>query len=175
MTRLILITGCSGGGKSTLLGALQAAGYRTVPEPGRRIVAQELRGTGSALPWVDMAAFARRALAQSRTDLASARMAPGPVFFDRGLIDAAVALDHAAAIPLHDTLGAESPYDNPVFLAPPWPQIFANDPERRHDLTSAIAEYDRIAAALHRLGHRVSILPKAPVQARLEFVLNALA
>ena len=72
MTRLVLITGCSGGGKSTLLEALAERGHRVVEEPGRRIVAEELAGSGNALPWVDLAAFARRALAMARDDLDAA-------------------------------------------------------------------------------------------------------
>lgn len=174
MTRLILITGCSGGGKSTLLDALHAAGHPTVPEPGRRIVAQEQAGSGAALPWVDMAAFARRAVAMSRADLARARAIPGTVFFDRGLIDAAVALEQATGVPIRETLGPAPAYDDPVFLAPPWPEIFATDAQRRHDLAAATGEYQRLAAALHDLGRRVCLLPQMPVQHRVEFVLETL-
>jgi predicted ATPase len=59
--RFVVISGCSGGGKSTLLNELGRRGYATVGEPGRRIIKQELRGEGFALPWVDEIAFARRA------------------------------------------------------------------------------------------------------------------
>ncbi|AGS22261.1 P-loop NTPase domain-containing protein [Rhizobium etli bv. mimosae str. Mim1] len=62
MNRLILISGCSPGGKSTLLVDLGHRGHGIGEEPGRRIVKQELEGDGTALPWVDMAAFARRAI-----------------------------------------------------------------------------------------------------------------
>lgn len=60
MTGRFLITGCSGGGKSTLLDALAQRGYATVPERGRRIVAE-----AGPMPWDDPAGFARliRALA----------------------------------------------------------------------------------------------------------------
>ncbi|HLQ17644.1 MAG TPA: AAA family ATPase [Tabrizicola sp.] len=173
MQRRILITGCSGGGKSTLLAALAAAGHATVPEPGRRIVAEELAGDGSALPWVNPAAFARRALALARADLAAATGAL--VFFDRGLIDAAVALLHIEGIPLTVSLGGPSPYTDPVFLTPPWPELFATDPERQHGLDDALAEYARIAHALPALGHRVMMLPKCPIAERVAFVLNTLS
>jgi predicted ATPase len=56
--RFVLITGCSGGGKSTLLAELHARGHHVVEEPGRRIVKQELKAGGQALPWVDEIAFA---------------------------------------------------------------------------------------------------------------------
>ena len=58
--RFVVISGCSGGGKSTLLSELGRRGYGTVEEPGRRIVREEMLGEGSALPWTDATAFARR-------------------------------------------------------------------------------------------------------------------
>ena len=173
MQRRILITGCSGGGKSTLLAALSEAGHATVPEPGRRIVAEARAGDGAALPWVNPAAFARRALDLARADLRAAR--GDPVFFDRGLIDAAVALDHLEGIPLDLSLGGPSPYAHPVFLAPPWPEIYATDPERQHGFDEAVAEFDRLALALPALGHRVVMLPKLPVADRVAFVLHTLS
>ena len=87
-----MISGCSGGGKSTLLAELAGRGYAVVEEPGRRIVQEELAGSGAALPWVDAAAFARRAITVALADRMAARRLNGWVFFDRGLIDAAAAL-----------------------------------------------------------------------------------
>ncbi len=63
MNRFVVISGCSGGGKSTLLAELGSRGYPILEEPGRRIIREEMRSNGSALPWVDLAAFLRRAIA----------------------------------------------------------------------------------------------------------------
>ena len=172
MTRLILITGCSGGGKSTLLEALNSAGHAVVAEPGRRIVAEETARGGAALPWIDMAAFARRAVERSKSDLLEAQKGSGLVFFDRGLIDAAVALHHVEGIPLEDTLEGSRPYSNPVFLAPPWPELFENDRQRRHGFDDAGAEYERLEQALRQLDYRTVLRPREPVEKRLQFVLN---
>lgn len=171
---LLLITGCSGGGKSTLVQALAAHGYATVEEPGRRIVAEEEAGDGAALPWVDMRAFARRAVRMARDDLAGIQAHTGPVFFDRGLVDAAVALNHSAGVPLQDSMLDAEVYDDPVFVAPPWPDIFCQDEARRHDLNQATAEYARILSALDALGHKHVMLPKRPVADRVKFVLGTL-
>jgi predicted ATPase len=78
-------------------------------------------------------------------DLQAADPAGGWVFFDRGLVDAAVALAHAIGqpIPIGDpTLRA---YHRQVFLAPPWPRIYLNDNQRRHTLAAAAAECNRLA------------------------------
>ena len=171
----ILVTGCSGGGKSTLLAALAAAGHRVVAEPGRRIVAEERAGTGAALPWIDPGGFARRALAMARADLAAVADHPGPVFFDRGVVDAAVALAQASGLPLPDILGPGRAYADRVFVAPPWPEIYGRDADRRHGLAEALAEYERVTHALAALGHTGVELPKAPVADRVAFVLRDIA
>ncbi|EBA07289.1 AAA family ATPase [Sagittula stellata] len=169
--RFILLTGCSGGGKSTLLEALAARGFATVPEPGRRIVAEEMAGDGRALPWVDMTAFAGRAVAMARQDLDAARHLEGPVFFDRGLIDAAVALEHAGGPPLRETLGAAQVYAQEVLVVPPWPEIFAGDGERKHGFDAAEQEHWRIVEALGALGQTVREVPRVSVAERVAFVL----
>jgi predicted ATPase len=71
MNNYATISGCSGGGKSTLLGELRRRGFATIDEPGRRIVAEELRRGGSALPWLHAVAFARRAIAMSLANRAA--------------------------------------------------------------------------------------------------------
>lgn len=132
--RHVILSGCSGGGKSTLLAELGRRGFDIVEEPGRRIVAEEQRGTGAALPWVNLEAFARRAIALSLADRARVAGSDRWVFFDRGLIDAAVALDHAAGVPLAETLYGHPRFHPKVFLTPPWPEIYGTDGERRHAL-----------------------------------------
>lgn len=167
--RFHLITKCSGGGKSTMLAALAKAGFSTVPEPGRRIVRAAQAGHGAALPWVDPEAFARQALAMARDDLARAAALPGPVLFDRGVLDAAVAFAHLTGTPLSDAL-PDWPYARRVVLAPPWPALFASDAERRHDLSEAVAEYERLAGALSDLGLETIVLPRVSVAERCAFV-----
>jgi predicted ATPase len=175
MNQFVVISGCSGAGKSTLLAALARRGHAVVEEPGRRIVRQELDSGGSALPWVDAAAFARRAIDLSLADLAAARGATGWVFFDRGLIDAELALRDATAQPSAEASGGARHYHQRVFLAPPWPEIFRQDPERRHGYDSAVVEYERLAATYPALGYKIIVLPKIAVEARAGFVIATLA
>ncbi|RDE06377.1 AAA family ATPase [Sphingomonas aracearum] len=172
--RHVLLSGCSGGGKSTLLAELARQGSATVPEPGRRIVAEELLGSGSALPWVDLAAFAARALDMAAEDRQKATSARTWTFFDRGLIDAAVALQHATGAPVAETLAAFPRYHRRVFLTPPWPEIFTRDRERRQDLDEAVAEYDRLLSAINALGYHVTVLPRTSVEERVRFILERL-
>jgi len=53
---VVTISGCSSGGKSTLLAGLRWRGFATIDEPGRRIVTEELKRGGTTLPGVDVLA-----------------------------------------------------------------------------------------------------------------------
>ena len=120
MDRYVVISGCSGGGKSTLLGELERRGYTVFEEPGRRIIAEERRGSGRALPWVSLSAFAERAIEMSLEDRERAKGVSGMVFFDRGLIDAAATLEYATGKPILKSYSAVC-YNPLVFMTPPWP------------------------------------------------------
>lgn len=172
LNRFVVITGCSGGGKSTLLAELGRRGFATVPEPGRRIVRQELARGGKALPWLNPPVFAWRAVGVARADRRAAMAEHGWVFFDRGIVDAAAALAHATAAPLGIALAELGAYHPTVFFAPPWPEIYVTDPERPHGYDEAVAEYGRLERAYAAFGYVALSLPKVSVAERADFVLN---
>ena len=176
INRFVVISGCSSGGKSTLLAELGGRGHATVEEPGRRIVKQELASEGSALPWANGAAFARSVIELAVADRKAAADRPAVwVFFDRGLVDAAAALQHLTGEPTLDALRQSHRYHRRVFLAPPWPEIYVTDPERRHGFDQAVAEYHRLLIVYPSLGYEVIRLPKVRAAARADFVLHTLA
>jgi len=173
MNPFVILSGCSGGGKSSLLEELARRGYYVVEEPGRRIVREEMERGGSALPWVDVAAFLRRAIATSVAD----REAAPPqdwVFFDRGLIDAASALQHITGESVLEELNRKHRYYPQVFLTPPWPEIYGTDAERRHSFDEAVAEYDRLLKTYPILDYEVILLPKIGIRERADFVIETL-
>ena len=127
MANFVIISGCSGGGKSTLLEALRQHGEIVIEEPGRRIVTEEIANGGTALPWVDLVSFAHRTAELSLRDMKSLDHHQNRVFFDRGLIDAVVALQHLGEQPDAAALQNISSFHRRVFMAPPWPEIYQTD------------------------------------------------
>ena len=105
-------------------------------------------------------AFAQRAIEMALADRTAAGSSAGWVFFDRGLLDAAAALQHLTGEPAPVILGQVHRYHHRIFLVPPWPEIFVTDSERRHDLDAAIAEYQRLLNMYPSLGYEVTILPE---------------
>lgn len=172
--RFVVLSGCSGGGKSTLLDELGRRGFATIEEPGRRIVRQELECGGAALPWKDVAAFLRRAIDLALADRVEASRLEGRVFFDRGLIDAAAGLEHLTGEPVLRSVAEPHRYHRRVFLVPPWPEIYVSDAERRHGLDAAIAEYERLLQAYASLDYELVILPKVSPAVRADLILEVL-
>ena len=172
--RFVVLSGCSGGGKSTLLAELARRGHAVVEEPGRRIVREETARGGRALPWVDAEAFLRRAVAMALDDRRQAEATEGWVFFDRGLVDAISGLEEITGEPALGEYGETHRYFPTVFLTPPWPEIYETDPERKHGFEQAVTEYDRLVRDYGRLGYDPVEVPKQPVAERADFVLSRL-
>ena len=172
---LIVISGCSGGGKSTLIAELARRGHAVIEEPGRRLLREELARGGTALPWADKAGFVRRILDLAVKDHVGAQRQDGPVFFDRSVVDALSALDHLTGEPALATLGGSYRYAQRVFLAPPWPEIYVTDDERRHAFAAAEREYHRLARDYPARGYEAIELLRLPVADPADFVLEQVA
>lgn len=170
----VVLSGCSGGGKSTVLAKLAALGHAVVEEPGRRIIAEEIASGGTALPWIDLEAFLRRAIDMALADRAAAAANQAWTFFDRGLVDAASALEDLTGEPVLRSLCMAHRYHRRVFVTPPWSEIYVTDADRKHDFDEAVAEYDRLAQTFPSLGYEVVPLPKTTPAARADFVLASL-
>ncbi|QLF71774.1 AAA family ATPase (plasmid) [Peteryoungia desertarenae] len=171
----LILSGCSGGGKSTLLVELARRGHRTVPEPGQRSVAEEMAGDGAALPWIDIAAFALKAIELTAADLEAAASATCWVVFDRSLVDAVSALNHLGLSEQTTGLLEANRYHSRVFLTPPWRDIFAVTDERRHSFEEAVAEYHRLILTYEDAGYELTMLPRVDVGQRADLIEEYMA
>lgn len=173
-TRFFVVTGGPGSGKTTLIEALAAKGLRTMPEAGRAVIKHQTETGGSALPWRNQLAFAEAMLGRDLRSFQEARDTVGPVVFDRGLPDLAGYLAFCGLpVPTHIREAALAfRYNRQVFIAPPWPEIFRQDTERKQSIEQAQATYDAMVKAYSELGYELNHLPMAPVADRVAFVLD---
>lgn len=170
----VVLSGCSGGGKSSLLAELGRRGFAIYEEPGRQVVKEQLFIGGDALPWANWELFLELTISRSIHNLIKASQREGIAFFDRGIVDQLGGYG-APEMPKHFRAAAECfRYSETVFLVPPWREIFANDAERRHGFEEAVAMYEGNLATYARFGYRTVIVPKADVAARADFVLAEL-
>jgi predicted ATPase len=171
----IVITGGPGAGKTTLLLALQARGYTIVSDSARTII-QDRRRRGLS-PRPDPSAFAQKALRLDIENFVHHAASPGPVFFERGVLDALCALDRVTPLDERELSMWLSKYEYfpKVFALPAWKAIYVNDAERDHPFEHAMS-INRIAQEWYRrCGYQVLEVPMVPVDERCTFVLEALA
>ncbi|KWN99031.1 AAA family ATPase [Burkholderia ubonensis] len=174
--RFFVVTGGPGSGKSTLIDALERAGFARSQEAGRGVIQDQVAVDGPALPWRDRSAFAELMLGWEMRSHHLARQARGPVFFDRGVPDVIGYLRLSGlAVPAHAEAAARRfRYHRRVFIAPPWPDIYTQDAERRQDFGEAVRTCDAMVECYASYGYRLIELPRASVKARVRFVLDAL-
>ena len=171
-----VITGGPGSGKTSVIEGLRSRGFHCSVEAGRGIIQDQMKIDGRALPWRDPLLFAELMLCWEMRSYQIADHSIGPVFFDRGIPDVAGYL-RLMAIPipehLHNALERFT-YCRTVFIAPPWPEIFSQDRERKQDLNEARRTYEALVATYTALPYQLVELPRVSIQERCQFVLNHL-
>jgi predicted ATPase len=175
--RLFVITGGPGSGKTSLIDALEQAGYARTTEAGRAIIQHQAAIDGPALPWRDRQAFAELMLSWDMRSYDLARGQAGPVFCDRGVPDVAGYLTLIGVpVPAHVHKAARTfRYNHRAFIAPPWRDIFEQDSERKQDFAEAERTYEAMVRTYTSLGYELVAIPRAPITHRLEFVIARVA
>ena len=173
--RFIVLTGGPGSGKTTLLDALETAGYARSMEAGRAIIQDQVAIGGRALPWRDPVLFAELMLSWDMRSHRAAEQLPGPVFFDRGVVDVLGYLRLVGApVPEHVKRAVENlRYHRRVFVLPPWEEIYGQDRERKQDFLEAVRTYDAIVRAYTEFGYELVEVPRVSVFERVRFVLGS--
>ena len=172
----VVISGCSGGGKSSLLRELSERGYRVFAEPGRQIVKEQNFIGGDGIPSKNAYKFVELCVSRAIHNMILAAATTTHVFFDRSIIDNVSGLQQFPGGAPADMLKAMETfrYARKVFMTPPWPELFRNDAERTHSYEVAVAEYATLLPAYERLGHEIIVLPKISVKERVDFILSEL-
>lgn len=171
---LFVITGGPGSGKTTLIEALERAGYARSFEAGRGVIQDQVAIGGPALPWRDRSLFAEIMLGWELRSYRMAFQQQGPVFFDRGVPDVMGYLRLCGlVVPPHVRRAAETcRYSRHVFVTPPWREIFRQDSERRQDFGEAERTFEAMVAVYAELGYELVMVPCTPPDRRMRFVIE---
>lgn len=167
-----VLTGGPGSGKTTLLDHLEREGYARSVEAGRGVIQAQAAIGGAALPWRDRALFAEMMLGWEMRSHAMAHGLPGPVLFDRGVPDV-IGYLRLEGLPVPDHVIRAAGlfrYRRRVLIAPPWPEIYRQDAERRQDPETARRTHAAMVEAYGGLGYELVELPRAGVAERAAFV-----
>jgi predicted ATPase len=176
MNNLFVITGGPGAGKTAILEALHQQGYHIVPEAGRSIIRQQVEISGSALPWGDQQEYARLMFLQAQSDYELWSRVDQPVFLDRGIPDV-IGYLQLCGWPVPELMSRHAldlRYNNKVFVAPPWKEIYRNDEERKQSFEEAVKTFDVMMRVYNDLGYTTVELPKVSVEERVVFIVGHL-
>ncbi|HCX68611.1 MAG: ATPase [Parvibaculum sp.] len=171
---LFVITGGPGAGKTALIDALAVKGFAVVPEAGRQIIREQKSTDETATHDGDRLAYRRLMFEREMESYAKMAAAAGPVFFDRGLPDL-IGYSYliGAAVPAWlDQAVRRCRYNKTIFIAPPWPEIYGTDDERKQGFAEAVATHDAMCVAYEEAGYRLCELPLSTVADRIRFVLD---
>lgn len=157
-----------------MINELALRGFQIVPEAGRLVVREGLAKSSDALPWMDRKKFAEKLAAFAIQQFDATADLNGLIFFDRSVIEAlAYSQMHNFEMPVwFGQAVLNCRYDDPVFVVPPWQDIFVVDEERRHSFDEAVTEYDLLLKTFTEFGYNVCEVPRMANQDRVEFILN---
>jgi len=168
-----IISGCSGSGKSTLLQELAERGFKIINEAGRQVVKEQNYIEGDALPWKDWMKFVELTISRTMYQYDCMINENEIVFFDRSIIDQ-VSWDHLNISVPKQLMNAALKYrfNQIVFLAPPWQEIYKNDNERKHSFDEALVGYNSTVKMYESFGHKMVLIPKTDAAGRADFVID---
>lgn len=177
-SKLYILTGGPGSGKTSLLNELTRKGFITVPEEGRRIIKEQININGDALPWKDKKGFADLMFKGSVSAFQEMnKLDDQPIFFDRGILDTIgyLKLERIPVPQEMKMIASEIKYHNHVFILPPWKEIYENDSERKQTFDVAKTTFDCMKETYQEYGYNLIEVPKLTIEQRVEFILDVIA
>lgn len=175
----IILTGMPGAGKTTLIDALSAAGFLTVPEAATDIIT-EAQAHGVRAPWLSSDFLEAVLSLQIKRRQAMAGAQGAVCFYDRSPICTyalAAFLDKAPSAGLMEAISkmrVERQYGDTVLFVEPLGQI-ENTAVRQLSYESALSFGAMHREAYAQFGYQCLSIAKGSINQRLQKVLSALA
>ncbi len=169
-----IFAGGPGAGKTTVLDVLKARGFYCVPDVARAIIKARLDCRLSPRP--EPIEFANSIF---DTDVANYQAAPssGVCFFDRGVVDSLCMLRQCNALS-EDEINLNLrryPYNEVVFLFPPWEEIYQTDGERDQTFAESVRVFGSVKSWYSRCGYQSQEVPFGTPNERVAFIENSVA
>ena len=171
----VVISGCSGAGKSTVISELSKQGYSVIPEVGREIVKEQLTRKEPITPWKNPQDFCEllidRSILAYKEAIKLSEIKNKFIFFDRSFLEA-VSYFQTLNISKYDHIVPELRFFKTVFMVPPWKEIFCTDDERKHSFYEAVNEYERLLEFYTKSEYSILQIPKMSVAERAQFIIS---
>jgi predicted ATPase len=172
----IAVIGGPGSGKSTLIHALEAAGYKCMHEISRDVIVEAQKEGIDQLFLTDPILFSQKLLEGRLEQFQEAeRYETNYLFYDRGLPDVSIYMDYlGTAYPNHFTKTCHEYKYDAVFLLPPWSSIYKQDNERYESFEIATKLYTFLKLGYENFGYTPIEVPIGTIVERKQFILETL-
>lgn len=173
--QIYIITGGPGFGKTELIDELRRAGYPCSGEFARDLIDQQQASGGEILPWKNPKLFQQEVL-KRRVAFFESVTESTIAFADRGIPDQ-LAFSRYKGFGTPEVLENSAKkfrYAPQVFMTPPWPGIFKNDPIRTETFEEAVRIHQAIQETYSGLNYQIIELPLVPVNKRMEFITQTI-
>jgi len=175
MQKKIVITGGPGTGKSTVIIALEKLSYHCKHEISRKVTLMARKNGIEQLFLKDPMLFSKMLLEGRVNQFKKAsELQDDTIFFDRGIPDVFAYMNYLG-VTYPDIFIEESKnntYSNPVFIMPPWKDIYITDNERYESFEQSLAIYNHLKKAYESLGYDIIEVPFGTETERTNFILE---
>jgi len=173
--QIYIITGGPGFEKTALINDLRSRGYLCSDEFARDTIEKHMNTGGNMLLWKNTKLFQEEIL-RLRKDFYDSLPEKKIAFADRGISDQMAFIRYKGyGTPEILKVSAEKYcYASPVFVTPPWPEIFVNDSIRSETFEEAILIHQAILITYSALNYQIIELPLISVTKRSDFIFQTI-
>ncbi|MFD1014396.1 AAA family ATPase [Winogradskyella rapida] len=172
----IVIAGGPGTGKTTLINELKQRQFVCYDEISRQVTLQARKEGIEQLFLTEPLLFSEKLLeGRAQQFIDADKETDSLVFLDRGLPDVIAYMDYIGdSYPDHFVATCEAHKYNAIFVLAPWQDIFTSDSERYESFEEAIEIHNHLLQTYKRFGYQLIDVPFGSVDARVDFILDAL-
>lgn len=173
-TKLILIIGGPGSGKTTIINELVERGYVCYPEISREVTKKAQEKGIDQLFLTEPLLFSQLLL-EGRIDQHKSAVAEDAeiVFIDRGIPDVLAYMHYKGdTYPESFDLACKNHLYHQIFLLPPWENIYISDDQRYESFEQANLIHRFLVDTYKSYGYDLIEVPRETIAKRVEFILD---
>ncbi|WP_121967226.1 AAA family ATPase [Myroides sp. N17-2] len=173
-TKIILIIGGPGSGKTTLINELTSKGYVCYPEISRAVTKKAQEKGIDQLFLTEPLLFSQLLL-EGRIEQhnEAVQESANLVFIDRGIPDVLAYMHYTGdKYPESFDVACKNHVYHQIFLLPPWESIYQSDEQRYENFEQASQIHEHLISTYKNYGYDLIEVPRDTVEKRIDFIIG---